>query len=397
MELGERITNVGTLFELPDEMTTDQVRDRLCELVRRDDVLRVTELSFADGGYATYSDAVDLPFSIQRAGSPEEVREITSQMSFRTFELGEGRPLWEAAVISHPGPSGRPTRSMCASFAHLISDARSLLVFRDGLTGAADLAPRPFRDWVTIQREMFPMTANGTQTAAGEFWRRYLDGTPPDRGTVLPFWRPGQLSGTSFLIHTELPVTKAMLRAGAGQRRSSPFLLFLAAVTAAIGDAASVNDITYRVNINGRIPDFIDTLGLFSDIGPVRVNGSSLSDPAAALEAATSGWLESLEFQTTPWEYVLEVCPPAAPPATGYPAPQVLLNFIPEDVGEIPPDCAEEGPFPGDVEAFQLAAILRDEGNCLLDCEFDPERFPKAGVYDFLGALGETLTHLVTR
>lgn len=400
LEHGAIVSNSAVLFALPRGLKTEHLRDRLSELVSREDALRITEFSYADDdGYVTYSPVLDLPVYETRADTASELDAITSRMLNRPF--GHRGPLWEMAVIEHPDESGRPARSACAVFEQLISDGRSLHLFRSELTGenvgAVGQQHGRFRDWAAWQRRQFPMEETGTKTAAGEFWLRYLGGTPPDRGTMFPFFSSpaGRLGGYVQVIHDELPVSMGTLRSAAGRLKSSPFLLFLASVASAIGVVAGLDDVTLKVNTSGRPSRFLDTMGSFADNAPIRIQSRSLSDPHHALTAAKSAWLETIEFQAAPWDYIRAV---SALPCSGSAAvnpPQVMVNFMPWNVHRRWHSQRESRQYPGaSLDTFELIMMPGGDGKCHLDCQFDPERLAPAGVNDFLKVLASILTRL---
>ncbi|MGH8879884.1 MAG: hypothetical protein ACRD0P_21455, partial [Stackebrandtia sp.] len=394
------IRNLGTLFSLPEDVGIDLLRHRLTAMVRREESLRTTDLSHGEG-QATYAAEVEPPLSRHAVGSLAELETFGAEM-FRRRMAKPGRPWWELAVIDHPGPAGKPARSVCAVFDHLIFDARSTQLVHDELTGqdgaAAGRQGRPWREWVTAQRQQFPADAVAQPAAAGEFWRRHLDGTAPDRATILPFWTPGPQSGAIQVLHQDLPVSFGMLRTAAGRLKSSPFLLFLAGLSAAVNTIGGVTDATYRVVTLGRQARFLDTLGLFSDTVPVRVRHPELGDLSHALAAATTAWLDALEFQTTPWDYILAVCSGSNTPSIAQPEPQIMINWRPWIFepwlvqGRNPePDSYR---YRGQLGTFQLSVSVTERGPCRLECQFDPGRFAADGVDSLLDELGARLRDL---
>lgn len=394
----EREPNLMALFALPDDVTAEQLRGRLADLVGREDSLRVTELC-ATGGELTYAPDIELPMRLERAGA-QEMQAIGDQMQHHSFAR-HGGPWWDMALIEHPDELGKPARSVYACFDHLISDGRSLLAFRDELTNAGHAVRRQrgsFLDWVSWQLRQYPMDAPGSKTAASEFWRGYLDGTHPKRGTALPFYL-GQARPASDVVRTiygEVPTSLALLRSAAGRLNSSPFLLVLASVAAAISLVADVNDVTLRVNTSGRPPAFLDTIGLFSDSLPIRIARESLSDPRVAVSAATAAWLQALRFQTTPWDYIVAVCAPEqSQPAARLP-PQVLVNFVPWPVhSRWYSQRAPREERGGWLETFQLILLTGADGTCHLNCIFDPELFAAADVPGFLAVLADVLARVI--
>jgi len=389
--------NIGTLFAIGGHTTADQIRDRLTALVQRECALRITDASLDDGGYVGYSSSLDLPLRVMSAGSPAELKAIAARMSHRAFPR-QGGPMWEVAVIEHPDDFGRPRRSLCAVFDHLVSDGCSLQLFRDEIM-AGNHRPAggqngSYLDWVDWQREQFPVDAPEIPTAARDFWRRYLDGTTLFRAPALPFsvkeMRP---SGSVHVIRRDLPASAATLRSAAGTLRTTPFLLILGSVACAISEAGGENDVTFAVSVSGRRSGFLDTQGWFAGPVPVRVRDKSLGSLRHAVQAATRAWVTTLEFQDTPWDYISLVC--GDPEATvRYRQAQVDINFLLFDIEEIASHGYEDQTIPGNLSTLRLGVVAQDGGTYHLDCQFDPERFVVTEVHAFLRRVADNLIQL---
>lgn len=397
-ERGERIPNVSTLVRLPAGMTPADLRRRLSEIVRREEVLRITDVPDGGDGYVSYSPAIEPPLRYEQADSAGQMTDITARLS-RCPLARHGGPLWRATVIEHPDDSGQTMRTLCAAFDHLVTDGRSLQLFGDELTGAdASRTGRQhgrYQDWVMWQRQRFPWNAAGERTAAREFWRRHLDGTPADRDTELPFCSSpaAPLSGTVYTMHHDPPISARLVRLAARKLRATPFLLMVAGVAAAAGMDTRMDDLTLRITTSGRPAEYLDTHGWFSDCVPMRLRHTSLHDPWHALRAARSSWLEIFEYQTTPWDYVRAVSAlpghPAARPV------QIGINFIPYEAAAITVDDIADGTGAGDVAGLQMSIAPGRQAAYHLACQFDPARFMPPDVRAFLGLLDARLGQLV--
>jgi Condensation domain len=396
-ERSERQPNCTAVFPVSDDLSLSDLRERLCRLVEEEESLRIVELTEDGDGYATYAGAIEPPLHSKTAGSLEELDAIVTEMSIRPFARSGG-PLWDIAVIEHRDVSGKTIRTACAAFDHIISDGRSVHLFRQAIRGegqGTDGQRGRYSDWVAWQRETYPLATNERSTPARDFWRRYLGETAPDRATMLPFCTDptGPPSGVIETIFRRLPTSPAQLRAASRQRRASPFVVFLGSVAATIGYVAETDDMTVRVNMPGRPPGFLDTLGWFSDCLPVRIRHGSLHDPADALKATTSAWLETLAFQTTPWDFVRAVCAGSEMPSTLERPPQVIVNFLPFERVQVG---TENGTNtrPGMLATLQLIVVGGDRDELHLACQFDPDRFATPGVHAFLTLLSDRLIEL---
>lgn len=382
-ERGERAPSSATVFGLhgPDYQ---ELTRRLSELVSQQDSLRVVELSGRDGGGVTYAGHLAPPVRNVSAGSVEEARSVAAQLVARSFARDSG-PLWELCIIEHPGPDGRPYRTACAVFDRLVTDGRSLFVFQQALlteNGTRAAQSGRFRDWVRWQRHRFPVGQPAAATPEREFWRRYLDGTSPERPLRLPFWSDGPLSGVAEIIHQELPADAATLAAAARRLRATPFSVFLAAVASAISSVSGADDITLIVHVTGRRPGYLDTLGPFDETLPIRICHEALADRRAALAAARNAWISTLPFQATPWDYIRTVGTNADAPSG---PPQVVVNFVPWAPARLDWQFYEtQTQVQTRMSTLQLSATVRAGSSYLLSSLFDPSRYRAAGVRELL-------------
>lgn len=397
---GERVPNGGILFPLPEELTAGELRDRLSTIAGREDVLNIVSIADAGEESVLYADTIEVPISTKRANSVDDMERLASEMSNHAFARHEG-PLWELAVIEHPDETGQPVRTASAVFDHLVTDGRSLRLFRDEVLGAGHSPEEQgrYRDWVRYQQEQFPLTNTAANTAAREFWLRRLDGAEADRPTPLPFCADpsAPLSGVVQTLYRNLPVSTADLQAAARRWRSAPSLVFVASLASAVSSVSAVNDVTLKVMTHGRKPGFLDTLGWFSDGVPLRVRSPQLADPGAALAAATAEWQATLEFHATPWDYAVAISAGVDADETtrgSRQRAQVDLNFVHGDYDWVSSSQQGDATSPGLRGGLTIEVFAADDGDCLLECEFDAARFAPDGVRAFLEVVIARLVHL---
>ncbi|MFD4791580.1 condensation domain-containing protein [Streptomyces sp. NPDC058459] len=391
----DQLCNRYIEFDLPDGYGDEELRQQLVHLAAREEALQVTYLEDRPDGRILFTPGLELPFEQVVVDSPEAYRETTRHLN-RPLVRASGAPLWRAALVRHPDENGAVVRTLCAAFDFYLSDARSLHNFRAHVLSrdCATRGPRNggYRDWVAWQRRTFPENPKPSDSAISSFWSRYLDGTEPDRPALFPFAGDpsSPLTGTVHSIRVELPVTAPVLRRASGSRRSSPFLLMLAALSASIAQESGADDTVLRVNVAGRPPQYQQTLGSFGDLLPVRVRHRSLADPEHALQAATTSWMDAIAYQTTPWEYTVQLC--GAPGSTA-PArtPQILFNFM--KWGSSPVFDTGTDQFEGELGTFQFQVVTQGD-RVYLACEFDPQRFAPTGVEAMLDHLCASLLKL---
>jgi hypothetical protein len=376
--------NVATAFVVED---AESLPGRLAALVEREDALRIVGLPADGRGSAVYAETVRPPLEKVRVGALEELDAAVSEAERTLFARDEG-PLWKMLVFEHPDEAGRRARTGLAVFDHQIADVRSSDLFRRELTrGPTGRPPGRYRAWVAWQLEQFPLEdAASVPTPAREFWRRYLDGTSPNRAPRLPFCDPdSRLTGLERQLHRELPFPAEGLRAAAARLRATPFVVFAGSVAAAIAQLTGEQDVTLRYASHGRFSPFLRTLGWLHTGIALRVRDPDLADPVRAVRAAMVSRLELIEFEMTPWGYVLEICG-----ATGSEQPQVVVNFVPRGDPALlrkRHDDATEGGAEPDRELVPDLNLIVDvprAGAVGLLSRFDPARFAAGGVEDFL-------------
>jgi Condensation domain/Sulfotransferase domain len=390
--LGIASTPVEATFTVPEELTNDRLRERLAEMARREDILRITELPEDGYGTIAYSDEIDLPFETRTVDSPEDLEAELTELREGSFPL-RGGPLWRLVVVEHPDHAGRSTRTACAVFDHMITDGRSLHLFEEEVTrtGQGGVSTRRrgrYRDFVLWQLERFPLEdATEVDTPARTFWRRYLDGSAPTHATILPFCDPNApLCGREYVMRRPVPISTEALQATARRLRTTPLLVLLAGVVSAIGSFTAVEDLTLRYMAHGRVPQFLQTLGWFSGNMPLRIRGANLGDPLGALRATMASRSEILDFEETPWGYIMEVCG-----ATDSETPQVTVNFSPYPSDERWSSKPAEETIEGRRGFLNLAFASTTGGDTYVISRFDPDRFARDGVQSFVGVV---LAHL---
>jgi Condensation domain len=398
VERDERYLNCRVFFRLPTGLTSARVRERLRAVVQREEALRVTDLSYSRDRVSWTEKDVEYSVETLVADSCDEAEGIAADMERRLFKRAGG-PLWSIALVGHPDAHGRPARSVCGAVDHLITDGQSLEVLRDELLdrrGAMPTTPRVgMSEWVSWQRSEYPLDVT-RPTAEREFWLRYLDGTTPESAPRLPFCPDAatSVSGITETVRRILPVTSTCLRLGASRARTTPFVLVLASLVAGVSLVGGDRDVVIRVSRLGRPGKYLCVQGLFADETPVRVVGHSLSDPVEALAAARASWLDVFPHLLAPQYYVIGVHADGLPSTTRRP-PQVALNFYPWLIDS--PSSVEAPPrrSSGSVTALQLTFMTAADGRCLIESDYDPERFSALGVADFLSVVEGNLSRLV--
>lgn len=398
LQRGERFANIVRAWPIPTHLSDDVLLERLSQLARREDSLRVDRVSLADGGSVSYRQAVTLPLRRAVVGSRQELADLCTARTLDYFAR-DGELLWDACLLTcdQARDDAGPQRFLCTSFDHIIWDGRSQAVLGEALfaedpTLAESGSCREFIRW---QREAFADPLRPGEGSA-QFWRRHLAGTAPDRPVELPFRIGDEVppTGSAVSITRRSPVGVQQLRSAAAAARATPFVVFLAAVAHAIYRAGGGTDVTFRVNTAGRPPAYLNTLGYFAENLPVRVVGPGLEDPRGAVTTARERWFETIPHQDVPWDFLLCAAAEDRQIVTRQ-SGQALVNFIPwARSGEEPP--AEGlGTVSAPVSTFQTAGTMWEDGSCWVECVFDPARFELAGAIEFAQLICDSLARVV--
>ncbi|GAA4238643.1 hypothetical protein GCM10022254_55430 [Actinomadura meridiana] len=320
-----------TAFEIPSDVSNDELISRLGRLVRREHSLRIVAVDPAGVGYA---DAIELPIRYARCSGPGGVPEFVARN--KHVEFASGRPRWQLTIIDHRDPAGRPARSALAVFDFMIADMFSLALLRQELcTGVAPSAKRGagrYREWVVRQRAEFDVDAVDAVSTARAFWDEHLGGASPSGSTPLPGVddaAPDQVGGTVWLS-VPVPMSAADLAAAARRAKATPYTLAVASVAATIATGTAEDDVTLRVINSGRVPDAAATFGRLATSTPIRLNRPGLAGFDVAVAEVRAAWRRVLPHQHTPWEYLRTVC--AGRGVTEWEAAgqrQLVVNFFP--------------------------------------------------------------------
>lgn len=388
VERGERVSNVVQTIPLPSGHNAATLRARLSRAAAREDSLRITSMSLEGG--TTYNDTVEVDLRVEHVASKADLGVLEESEAVADLQEGHG-PMWRATIATC-GASDGPERFLVTSFDHLVTDGYSQARLMEEILDGEKVvgSDGSFRDWVTWQRAEYP-DPRSEGSRPHPFWTGYLGSTPPDRPAGFSFAADDDtiLTGEVHMLRRPLPVSVQDLTRAAAKGRMTPFALFLGIVSHVATRFTAEPDITFRVNTVGRAPRFLDTHGYFSDNLPVRVAGDDLGDPLSAVAKARASWMSVVPHQLTPWDYLLAAFSGPEQGIMGRPG-QALLNF--ESWLQPAFSRGPEGDFSyfTPMRTFQTAASMYDDDTCVLECSFDPGRFTRSGIDDYITLVQET-------
>jgi hypothetical protein len=283
-------------------------------------------------------------------------------------------------------------------FDHLICDGWSLKLLGDCLSDRCKLddAGDPLEDgifdWLQWQRDTY-VDATSPSSA---FWRDMFPDIPGNRTVALrEFARPdAELSGMVRTHRFGIDLTREDVRRAGRQQRVTSFMIWLAALVAAMAESAGQDDINMKVTVPGRLARHQAVFGWIADALPVRFCEDGLGNPAVALEVIRKVWPQVLEHQSAPYDFVLDhacihkriVSPRSA---------LVTFNFIEDlvvDASPLPPGIRDS---PGDESGIYL--LVGGAGESYgLNVRGDVARFTDDGVAEFIGLFRTKMNGIVS-
>ncbi len=282
--------NLAAAVRLEGTLDLPSLRRALAELVRRHESLRTTfadrdgqpvQVIHSDGPRFSPLPLVDLggTGTLVEAPIETEVARLATEAAQRPFDLAAGTLL--AAVLLRESEA-RSTLVMALH--HVITDAWSMGVLVRELaalytaftTGRPpDLAALPiqYADYARWQRSRLTGPVFDEQVA---WWRRQLDGLPPEIALPVDRPRPAMASGRGRRAPWEAGhELTARLRGLAQERGATLFMTLLAAFEALLGRLSGQRDVAVgspiagrtQVETEGLIGFFVNTLVLRLDLG----------------------------------------------------------------------------------------------------------------------------------
>ncbi|MFD9739129.1 amino acid adenylation domain-containing protein [Umezawaea sp. NPDC059074] len=224
------------------------------------------------------------------------------------FDLAEG-PLLRALVVRLADDD----HLLGLAVHHVVCDGRSVHVLFDELArlyAGEDLPELParFQDYVTTRHEDAERVA---------WWRGYLAGAPDVLTPPTDRPRPAVrgTAGATHLLHLPGPLVADMV-AMATRRRTSPFMVLLAAYSALLGRLADVRELLVGTPVSGRdVPEFESLIGLFVDTVPVRVDLSGDPTFDGLVRRVRGSVLDVLAHQGVPFDRIVEEARPDRSPS----------------------------------------------------------------------------------
>lgn len=293
----------------------------------------------------------------------------------RVFAL-DAEPLVELTLLR----CGDEDQVVLVTAHHIVVDGRSMRVVVDDLfgayTGAARAtAPREYQDfvaWEATARPVHPRFAD---------WLEGLRVPAPERPIGLGDVRPEQTKRAGVVT---VPVDASLLaavREAARANRTTPQVMGMTAVGLTLRAYTGATEVVLGATMDARPTDFADTVGMFINPAPVRLD---LADGRTAPELLADAQRSLLAAHTqrhVPFEEVVRLLGVAPDPART-PLFGVLFNYEPPQ----PPPSVAGLTFsvlnpPVKIAMYDLMVVLRDHGDSAdLHVTYLADRYPDPAV-----------------
>jgi len=298
------------VIHLPEAIDASRLEAAWQWLALRHDILRARFLwEGVDQPWQEILPAVAVPFSVEvgRECSPEKQKMMLSAFLARDRSRGfdlDTAPLLRLTLFEWNASSF----TLVWTFHHALLDGRCFpILLAEVFAAYAELAtgriaersePFPYRRYIEwLQQEDF--------TAAQEFWRRHLRGFTAPTPLMVDHKTPAQFVGYTQGEDWETlhAATSARLREFAESEALTMNTLVMAAWAVLLHRYSGESDVVFgatRACRKSSVPHAEETIGLFINTVPVRVQLDDEVSLASLLQAVRQQWIELRRFEHTP-------------------------------------------------------------------------------------------------
>lgn len=388
-------TNVIGLLRVGGSLDVDRLTRALDLLTERHEALRTT-LAEQDGQIVqrVWRGGPRQGYELMRLTASDPVDAAFSEAA-RGFDVEHG-PLWRVVVAQ--ASAGQPWEAIAFSFHHAIVDEQSSAIFgqelgqlyaeldssvlapaaqyRDFAADLADDSDVPF--WAGILADVEPLTLPYRQQGASEPGGLFAAGQIP----------------LEFTDDLHKQVSAARKRFGL-----SPYMVFLAALAAAIHGLCGQRDFVIGTPMSRRSDDAVTTLGNFSNTALLHFALGPDTSLRELLRTTRKAVLDAMERCRAPFERVVAQLHPERGGST-VPLVQVALIYNREAFGTgwaLGDVDTTPVPFPWQVTDFDVTVdVVRGMGTELTgDVTYSKRRLTPRSMGSLAGAIRSVMAQLV--
>ena len=320
---GQSLYNEARAYELPLEVDPERLERAVRQAVHRHEALRYRMLESGGAVSATVHADVSVlelcRLGVLEESVDEEVRRFVERPFSPASDLQvraglfttDGLRVW-VLCAHHSVVDGR-------AMDRLVADIASFYADDDVATPQIDSSYRAF---VQQQLEFLQSPVLEHQL---RWWTESLSGAPM---TLRLSRRPSGARSHrgSQLRHRLDPRVESAVRASARQLGTTPFAVLLGMFGLVVRQRTGMRDFVLGTGASGRPAGFVDTVGMFANLLPVRLRPQEGQSLGAMVESATDRLFDARRRSRVPFDRILKVVPGARAVAS-LPLVQVVFTM----------------------------------------------------------------------
>ncbi|MGA9874089.1 MAG: condensation domain-containing protein, partial [Rhodococcus sp. (in: high G+C Gram-positive bacteria)] len=395
LEPESAVNNIPVAIRLSGLLDRHALHVAVADLLSRHESLRTVYPEIDGVGYqevvptgSVIPDLAPIPVDEHRVASAIEELvmtgfDVTSRVPFRAclFEVSSTEHVL-VFVVHHIAADG-------FSLGPLTRDVvRAYTARAAGLDLNWEPLPVHYADYTLWQREILGSEKDPESVISAQkaYWQSALDGLPDQLD--LPFDRP-RPAVASYRGATHRFVVSAALRSAveelAAQQRSTPFMVFHAAVAVLLARLSGTDDIAVGAPIAGRGEAALDDMiGMFVNTLVLRVRVDPQARFDEVLGCVREADLSAFANADIPFERLVEILDPARSTAR-HPLFQVAFVFqnLDQSKLELPNLSVSAVDFEAGTAKFDLQIAVADTADCLgwsIEFNYATDLFEEAGI-----------------